>query len=360
MKKLNAEAVINLYKRDKDFGFILDVEDLIKFLDGKVEDNEDEKAKFSSEERASILFQVLNHNNKTQKRLKKLHESSNQEEKKQTKEEEVRAVKYETKTDICDVTLLVNNICACKGDASLIRILLPEPSNPNYRKIISAILLELQKKEKEDTEFMIDPNNKEFISEALESIDIYYRTCEIIKEYDQEMQEELAKQGEKPEEKPVEEDNQRRIIFLSKESGNYYIDDDLKGIDTSGRLIELLWDVRTNSPKIKRFINPVLKSLLGKRDGNSRIYYMQLDKKTVVIAGVIINKDFQNSEPFERMLEQRYLAYEKDKETLRQSAMDPKYMQKQEQKLAEIIKKLNSVGGKKNSPNVKKRVINHG
>lgn len=162
------------------------------------------------------------------------------------------------------------------------------------------------------------------------------------------MQKELAKQQEEKQEEIVEEENKpRKIIFLRKPSGNYYIDDDLKDIDEKDKLTELLWNVRNDSiVGIKRYNNPELKDLLGARDHKSRIFFMQLDKDTVVIVGLMI-KRFQNNELFNDMLIARAKAFEEQKDILKELATLPEFIREQEAILSNVIRTINSIGGKK-------------
>lgn len=347
MKKLTAESVISLYRSDEDFGFILDIEDVIKFLDDKSKDDEAQYGKISGKEKASILFEIMKHNNGIHAKCEALQKPKEKEVKEvQSSSLEEKEIEPITTTNICDVSSLVKNICGCKGDANLIRALLPKPTNPNYKKIINAIILEIKKKETEDTEFVRDPENTEFKKDALEAIANYYSTSEVIKTYDQEMQEIAVKEGQK--ENKVEEGNTlKNIIFLMKPSGNYYIDDDLKNIEEKDKLTELLWNVKNNSiPEIKRYNNPELKDLLGARDHKSRVFFMYLDKNTVVIAGLMI-KHFQNNEAFNDMLIARAKRFEEQKEALRLLATNPEFMQEQERILSNVIISINNISGKK-------------
>lgn len=77
MKKLTAESVIKLYKSDEDFGFILDIEDVLRFLKDKISDNE-----LSKEERAFIMYEIMKHNNRIYAKCEALQSPKKEEAKK--------------------------------------------------------------------------------------------------------------------------------------------------------------------------------------------------------------------------------------------------------------------------------------
>lgn len=309
MEKPTAESVISLYKDDDNFGFVLDLNDLLNFLDGFKDDE------LSLEEKNKILAKILEHNNSLYDRYAKLLKAPCKRESNQVSSENdtPTTIPYVTKTDVFDTSKIVKSLCGCTTLKS-IGSHLPRITDKNYRKTISAILLQLRKKEQEDTEFVSSPENSALKEDAKALIDKYHDLYEAIIEYDKE-QSKLAMPVEQ-EPPTIKEPKKKKLIFLRKASGNYYVDSDLKNIDEADNIIRLLEDIQNdNISEIKRYDNLELSDLLGVRKGKSRVFFASLDSNTVVILGFMI-KRFQNNERFNDSLIQRTKDYHSQKESL--------------------------------------------
>lgn len=338
MIKPTPESIISTYKDDDNFGFVLDLKDLTNFL------GDFDPEHLSTKDESEILFRILEYNNNLYDRYNQLlnpsGKSKNIQAQKQSEEEEKaisNASSHTTKTDIYDVNAIIKSICSCTSP-ELIKNHLPQITSKDYKKIINAILLGLRKKEQEDMEFAANPENRELLEDAKALLAKYHDIYESIIEYDKEQQAQLESQEKQdlPSLTEPKEPKKKKLIFLAKPSGNYYIDSDLESIEESDHIIKLLDDIQNDRvSEIKRYNNEDLYDLLGVRGNRTRIIFANLDSSNVVILGIII-KDFNNNEKFNDYLKLRAREFHNQRDLLLHLKDEAWFIERQEEILEKV------------------------
>jgi hypothetical protein len=301
---MSAEEIIELYK-DSD-GYVLDINDLIRFLK--------EHTEIDSKERNIILARIISWNIEVEKKNRETlldRKSTTRKEETASQETTKKEERKKEESSLIDVTSYINALKQCDDDDFLTE-LLPSIYDTNYESIIGSIVLYFYREISIANSMLQGETDIECIEYLKSLIERSKTIIRIIKEYTEE---------ETIEDETVEEEQFNRLIFLRKPTNNsLFIDDDIDDISIEDDVLPILEDIiKGKNTREKRFHNEnSLKGISAIRRRDSRIIFVRLENNVILILGILV-KRFQNTQSYRDMLESRAKTFRAQKDELKEN-----------------------------------------
>lgn len=326
-KVITYEQIKKLYMNE--YGYITDIEDLVRFLEGI--------NSLSLEDLNKILFAAIRDNNKLEKqnrikaRKKNVPQISEEVPVKQVSQNKP----HENITSLFDVSSYYSAICDC-SDLDFCTEPLPTIYDSNYYNIIYSLLSLFSR----DLKIAEDLYNETKDSDAALLIDKQNAIINEIRQFHQEQQAQL----EETEEQVLDDKDKRKIFFISKANDDsYFVDDDIDKITEEDHVLQILQKLENRvkmTPKRLKS-NKKLRGLSEIRIGDSRVVYVELDKDTIVVVAILI-KRFQILKPYIDMLETRNKALDEQRMQLLDGTKSSDFIATQANVLERTKKSLKS------------------
>lgn len=316
---MNTQEIIDKFKNK--YGYVTEIKGVISYL---------KENGITREQTNKIMFEILKWNLSIDTKNKKTFEETKKHP--TSVKEEVKKVetKEEIKSELFDVLSYINSLKECDDDDFLTE-LLPSIYDSNYDTIISSILLYLLREIQLAHEMMSDDDN-DYLTELISK---NRNIIKIIEQYN----------NEEEQTDTVFDERKNKLVFLQKQNGSLFIDDDISDIPDEEDMLPIIKDIENNRiTREKRFYNcNPLKGISAIRRRNSRIIFTRLDNDVIVILGILV-KRFQNTLPYREMLETRAKIYKLQRDELKDKIHDNSFIEENKEILERIKESLKGKG----------------